>query len=277
MTTMTAWDGEARLATGWFDALFRREPLFAGAALVLAALIAPTLFAAALDERALGGFNVWIKPLKFELSLVIYLATLALFASELRRGATGKRAYRVFSIVVVIAIAAEMVWLLGAAGAGVASHFNRDSALMSTVYSVMGVAAVTLTSPTLVYGVLILRDKQVPPTTMRRAIGIGMVMTFFATLVTAGTMASGTSHLVGETGGAALPLMGWAREAGDLRVAHFFATHAMQALPLFALALTPLGLSRGRATAAVWGFAAIYLALVGWTFFEALAGRPFIA
>ncbi|KJV10327.1 hypothetical protein VZ95_05735 [Elstera litoralis] len=46
-------------------------------------------------------------------------------------------------------------------------------------------------------------------------------------------------HWVGgiasDAGG--LPIVGWARDGGDLRVAHFFGLHLMQALPLLALLL----------------------------------------
>src|SRR5262245_4841369 len=49
--------------------VFGREPLYAGAALCLAAFIAPTLVAMTLDARTLAGVNVWLKPLRFEVAL----------------------------------------------------------------------------------------------------------------------------------------------------------------------------------------------------------------
>ena len=52
---------------------FRREPLYAGAAAILAISMLPTLVAHALDDRLVGGIAAWAKPLKFEASLSVYL------------------------------------------------------------------------------------------------------------------------------------------------------------------------------------------------------------
>ena len=92
--TANALEVPDRLASPGVAELFRREPLYAGAALCLAALIAPTLFAMTLDQRTLLGSNVWVKPLRFEIALVVYLATLAWFAGWLPQGVTNTRWYR---------------------------------------------------------------------------------------------------------------------------------------------------------------------------------------
>jgi hypothetical protein len=60
-----------------------------------------------------------------------------------------------------------------------------------------------------------------------------------------------------------------------LRVAHFFATHAMHVVPLFGLLIAPLPQKRAG-KAAVVGFAAFYAAFVLYAFGEALAGKPFL-
>ena len=44
---------------------FRREPLYAGAALCLAALVPATVFAMSIDERTLHAVNVLLKPPRF--------------------------------------------------------------------------------------------------------------------------------------------------------------------------------------------------------------------
>jgi hypothetical protein len=97
-------------------------------------------------------------------------------------------------------------------------------------------------------------------------------------VVFAGYMSNSGSHFVGaaasDAGG--LAVMGWSREVGDLRVAHFLGTHAMHAVPL-------AGFVAGRvlpprpAVWATWGFAALWVALSAAVFAQALAGRPLLA
>jgi hypothetical protein len=139
--------------------LFRRHPLFAGGALCLLTLMVPTLFAMALEQRTFLDINVWIKPLKFQAALAMYLATLAWFADWLPPKVAASRWHRIFSMVVVLAVGAEVAWILGAAALGTASHFNDSSPAAAVLYALMGVLAVTLTTGSLVYGVAILRDR----------------------------------------------------------------------------------------------------------------------
>ena len=129
----------------------------------------------------------------------------------------------------------------------------------------------------LVLGILIARAgrPQLPPA-FRLSIVLGCTLAFVGTMVTAGFLASGNGHWVGGTlsdaGG--IPLMGWSRTGGDLRVAHFFSLHAFQAVPLAGWLLTRSGPERGKV--AVWGIAALYAAWVLFTFLQALSARPLI-
>src|SRR5262249_4858854 len=92
-----------------------------------------------------------------------------------------------------------------------------------------------------------------------------------------GYMASQTGHWVGgaPTDAGGWWLMKWARDGGDLRVAHFFGMHAMQVLP-FVGWLAARSVSRRRAIGLVVLFASLYAAFSTFTFMQALAGRPFV-
>lgn len=277
--TADIFDTRQRASSPWLIAeAFRREPLYAGAALCLAALAGPTLFAMALDQRTVLGVNVWIKPLRFEVALAVYLATLAWFAGWLPRSVVTAGWYRIFAVAVVLAIAAEMIWIGAAAAFGIASHFNESTPVLTWTYRIMGGLAVLLTSAALVYGILILRDQQsrLDPA-FGLSVGIGLVLTFLLTVAVAGYMATSGSHFVGGnlSGAEGTPLMGWARDGGDLRVAHYFATHAMHFIPAFGF-IASLLLSANAARLAIVVFSALFTALVGYAFAEALMGRPFL-
>jgi hypothetical protein len=69
--------------------------------------------------------------------------------------------------------------------------------------------------------------------------------------------------------------MGWSREMGDLRIAHFFGTHAMHAVPLFGF-VAGRTLAPRAAVAATWLFALLWTGFCLATFVQALAGRPFL-
>jgi hypothetical protein len=255
---------------------FAAEPRFAAAGALIALSLAVTLAAMALDPRLFQDENVWVKPVKFQVALGLYLLTLAFFARWLPQGMTARRDYRLFSAAVVLAVLAELVWIAGAAMFGTASHFNTEGA-MAAVYPVMGVLAVLLTSASLVHGVAIWRN---PATglapALKLAIALGLVLTFVLTVPIAFTLSQGDGHFVGApVSGAALPVLGWSREVGDLRSAHFLATHPMHFLPLAGLLAVALLPSRAAAPA-VWTATALYVGLTIASFALALAGRPLV-
>jgi hypothetical protein len=257
-----------------FDTLFGAVPVYAATGVAMLLLLLPTGFAALVDARLVEGVNVWAKPLKFQVSLAAFLLTLAFLARYVRPAMLAAGGYRVFSYAVAAAVALEIAWIMGAAAMGVASHFNR-SAIGQVIYPLMGAVATLLTSATAVQAWQIARsgDTRLSPV-LRDGIVIGLALVLPLTLITSGTLASGSGHLVGQGGGATIPLLGWARDAGDLRVAHFFATHAMHAVPAFAIGWAILGDSARRLP--VWLFAVAYSGFTLAVLFQAMAGRPFL-
>ena len=261
---------------GLFARFYTDAPTFTIAGLAMLGLMLPTAMAAIVDGRTLHGVDVWQKPLKFQAALVIYLLTLAFYARWLPPDMTRRRGYRVYSGVVVAAIFAEIVWISGAAAQGIGSHFNEATPLMARLYNIMGALAVLLTSASAVYAVAIARNGGFGAGPAARAalvLGLGLVLPL--TLVTAGTLAQNGGHWVGGTpdDGLGLPVMGWSRDGGDLRVPHFFATHAMHFVPAFGLvSMAVFGPARRWPVVA---FAVLYAAFTGLVFAQALAGRPF--
>jgi hypothetical protein len=76
-------------------------------------------------------------------------------------------------------------------------------------------------------------------------------------------------------GGPGLPLVNWSTQHGDLRIAHFFGMHAMQALPIFGFLLDRAGARSPRNLVVAAGI--LWLAAMGWLFTMALQGRPLLA
>jgi hypothetical protein len=196
----------------------------------------------------------------------------------LPRAAQAARAGRAVIGLAVGAGAYEMTWLIAAAVAGVPSHFNRTHWVWETAYNLAGLGATLLLVAVLVQGVLIQRDRQVPlHPAFRRSVALGAMLAFGATLVTAGALASGNGHWVGAavaSDAAGWAVIGWSRTGGDLRVAHFFALHAQQALPLAGAAIVAWRVP--RPLWAVGLVAVAYGALIAVTFVQALLGRPFL-
>ncbi len=271
------------------EELVARQPLFTWAAIVLTGLTLVTLAALLLDPRMLDGQNVWLKPLKFEISLTVFLLTLAWCAGWLPRGVAERDWFRLFTAVVVGCVALEMLWIAGAAAFGLRSHFNTDVAFLRAVYPFMGAVAAVLTSAALVFGSLILGygDSELAPP-LRHAVGLGLILTFVLTVLVAGTMAgwpgaTGAPVPTVDAGSSWLGgLLGWRSGAGDLRPAHFYATHAMQAVPLLGWLLCRLFPASSQTGAGwtlllVWLAGLAYTAFVGYLFLQALRERAAVA
>jgi hypothetical protein len=256
-------------------ALFAPEPRFALLGLLLAFSMAPALLAMQLDPRLFQGESIWLKPLKFQFALAVYLLSLAYFARFLPAGMVDSRNMRIFTAVVIFCVLAELAWIGGAAMFGTASHFNLTGPVMAGIYGLMGLFAVTLTSVSLVYGIAIWRNPAgLPNPALRLSVALGLILTFVLTVIVAGYMSAQPGHLVGTAvTGARVPIMGWSREVGDLRLPHFLATHAMHAIPLAGLLAVRM-LRKDAAQRAVWAVSAGFATLTLAAFAIAIMGYP---
>ncbi len=249
-------------------------PAFTILAILLALGLIPLYAAMALDIRVFQGESPWMKPVKFHYALGVYTITLAFFARYLPEGTRNGRTWRWFTAAVVFAIVAEVVWLSAAAMQNTASHFNTEVPLFAAVYPLMGAFATLLTSASLVMGILIWRNPATGlPPAVQLSVALGLILTFALTLPVAGYLSGNGTHFVG-TSTQELWVMGWSRDAGDLRVAHFLATHALHFVPVAGLAA--VWLVPAQAMRVVWVAAGLFAALVIFTFVQALQGRPFL-
>jgi hypothetical protein len=257
-----------------FGRMAKDAPAFTALAILLALGLIPLYGAMALDARIFQGDSPWMKPIKFHYALGVYTITLAFFARYMPEGTRLGRRWRWFTAAVVVAIVGEVVWLSSAAMLNTASHFNTTIPVFTAIYGLMGVFAVLLTSASLVMGVSVWRN---PATglapAVHLAVALGLILTFALTIPVAGYLSGNGGHFVG-TSTRELWVMGWSRDAGDLRVAHFLATHALHFVPV--AGLMAVWLAPAQAVRLVWLMAGLYAALVIGTFVQALQGLPFL-
>jgi hypothetical protein len=244
------------------------------------ALAVPSLLALMLDDRLLNGISVWSKPLKFQVSLTMMLATVLLLLPLIETTVREGWGVWLACLVACATASGEILYITLQAARGRASHFNADTPIEAFAYGLMGVGAVLLVLSSLAIGVfLLLRPSPDAPAGLQMGGAWGLILGSLLTLVTALALGSGQiagpGHWVGgvrsDVGG--LFLLGWSRSGGDLRVPHFFATHIMQALPIVGLILdivAPRLVSAGLLAAGT-----LSVTVVGATFAQAVAGRPF--
>lgn len=243
------------------------NPVLFNTALLHIALLFIFLAASAFDHRQVLSINLWVKPIKFALSIAIYCFTWACIIPYLPALAIQRN----FAWFTAVALTFEMAAIASQAALGRASHFNVSTPYNSLLFGLMGVFIVLQTLFALYVGVMFFGvTAGVLSPAMLWAIRLGIVTAcIFA--FQGGYMASKLTHTVGASdGGTGLPLLNWSRQAGDLRVAHFMGLHALQIIPLFVLVL-----GIGSVAPVIW-FSVGYFLLTSALFYQALQGHPLL-
>lgn len=265
------------------------RPLMAVAALMLVST-AVCIVGLLVDPRQVTGLDVWAKPLKFSLSILLYSVTWAWLIAQLPRW---RRLAHAAGTVVAVALIIEQVLIVAAAAAGTTSHFNVSTTVASVIWGVMAVSITTLYVCTFVttFAVFFLRLSTRSTTIAVRAgavIGLaGLGLAYLMTGPTAAQLADfrgiAGAHTVGVAdGGPGMPVLGWSTIGGDLRIPHFVGMHALQLLPLLAVLLGAAGrhwslLADDRVrTRLVVVAAAAYAATVALITAQALSGQSIV-
>lgn len=251
---------------------------FQAAAIMLAFSI-PTLAALLLDDRQLHGVSIWDKPLKFEISLALHLLTLGLLSRTLSAAAAGTRRIRAAYLISAFAAVGETAYIVLQAARARESHFNFATHVEAIMYGMMGLGATALVVCAFIIGLGIHRGVRAGiGDGIRYGAAWGLMLGAVGTFITAGVMSAGLldgpGHWVGGVHSDAhgLPLTGWSTTGGDLRVAHFFATHMMQTLPLIGWWADRWLPQRARQL--VQAAALLTVFIVVFTFIQAVRGRP---
>jgi hypothetical protein len=235
--------------------------------IALLAAMVPTAIALGLDDRMLRGASVWLKPLKFMLSIAVLSFTTAWFIGHLPRQHRRSRWVTAVAAMVIGAGAFELAYITLQAARGLWSHYNVDSTFHAVMYPLMGLGAIVLTASQPLLAWLLWRhpDARIPPV-YRASVLAGLVLTF----VLGGGVGALLSGLQ-PPDVAGMPFFGWSPSSGDLRPAHFLGIHSEHLLPAAGLVLATFLPARGRAWLAV--LALLHLIVLGALVMMAVAAR----
>lgn len=247
--------------------LLRRNEVLGWTTVAHAFLFVVAVVLTQVDSRQLAGINIWIKPMKFAVSIALYTGT---FGWIYHHAMAPGGAKALVSWVIATTLCYETVCIFGQAARGVGSHFNVATGFDGFVFSSMGIMILINMLAALGGAWHFWQTSPTIGLTPAYLWGIRLgILIFVLAGFEGGLMASRLQHAVGvPDGGAGLPILNWSTEGGDLRVAHFVGLHALQVLPL-------LGYWLGSVWA-VWGAAAGWVGLTVWLLLRALGGRPLI-
>src|SRR3954453_5249362 len=269
--------------------LWKASPPLTATGILMLGVFAASMAAMAVDASTILGAPRWLKPAKFAISTAIYAFTLAWIFTYLP---DWPRLTRRVGWIPALVVIMEVAIIDLQAARGTTSHYNVATTLDAVLFGAMGngiviawIAAITLT-------VALFRHRFADES-FGWALRLGMLLTVIGP-ATGGLMntptraplrrargppptapPAGPPPAGGPDGGPGLPITGWSREHGDVRVAHFVGMHAVQVLPAIAWLLTPVA-SPTRRRRAVIALSIAYFALFAVLLIQALNGHPLV-
>jgi hypothetical protein len=272
------------------ERLWRASPPLTAVGALMLVVAGASLLGILVDPRIITGAPAWLKPFKFAISTAVYSLTLAWIFGSLP---DWPRVRRVVGWTTAIVFVLEVAIIDAQAWRGTTSHFNVSTTLDAMLFSVMGAAIVLQTLVSVTVAVALWRHR-FTDRPLGWALRLGMTLTivgaFTGSLMTRPTAAqladaragarmtiAGAHSVDGTDGGPGVPVTGWSREHGDLRVPHFIGLHAIQALALIAVGLRrwrrPDAVRVKATLAAAASYASLFLLLLS----QALRGQSLTA
>ena len=274
-----------RVRLGW---LWAGSPVLTAAGLLMIGALAASVIGLVVDPRIITGAPAWLKPAKFGVSTAIYMLTLAAIFTQLPEW---PRTRRVVGWTTATVLVLEVAIIDTQAWRGTTSHFNIGTTLDLVLFAIMGTAIAVQTLSSVAVAVALWRQR-FDDRALGWALRLGLVITIVGASTgwlmtrptaaqlnearTTGHMAIAGAHTVGAPdGGPGLPGTGWSVAHGDLRIPHFVGLHAMQILPLLALALRRRSDAHARVRV-MFAATASYVALFAILLWQALRGQSLV-
>jgi hypothetical protein len=259
------------------------------AGLLMTGVLGVSVIGLLVDPRVITGAPAWLKPAKFAISTAIYMLTLAAIFTQLP---AWPRTRRVVGWVTATVLVLEVAIIDTQAWRGTTSHFNVGTMLDGALFAIMGLAILVQTMASVAVAVAVWRQR-FDDRALGWALRCGLVITIlgastggFMTRPTSaqiadaratGRMVVAGAHTVGAPdGGPGLLGTGWSVEHGDLRIPHFFGLHAMQILPLLALAVRRRRSDETAHVRVMFVATASYVSLFAILLWQALRGQSLV-
>ena len=273
-----------------FERLWRGSPPLAAVGTLMLAVAGASVVAMLVDPRVITGAPAWLKPFKFAVSIAIYSLTLAWIFGYL---SDWPRVRRIVGWVTAIVFVLEVAIIDMQAWRGTTSHFNISTPLNGVLFAVMGIAIFVQTAVSVAVAVALWRQR-VTDRVLGWALRFGMVLTIAGAmtgpLMTRPTSAqlaaaragermtiAGAHSVGGVDGGPGIPVTGWSREHGDVRVPHFIGLHAIQSLAILAVALRRWRRTEAVRVKAMLAAVASYASFFALLLWQALRGQSLVA
>ena len=231
------------------------------------------LVAMPFDKRKILGINPWIKPLKFDLSIMITFVTIAAILNGFERYAGARTA---IAATISISLSAENVLISLQSLRGVRSHMNESTPFDSRIWLAMGVLLAFFVLGAVSVLALAFIGHPKWPAAVTWGVRLGLLV-FLAGSAQGKPMVTHGGHTIGAPDGVhGLPFVNWSTAFGDLRVAHFFALHSLQTFPLLGLLISQTSLSEHLQIGGIVAGSIVYAAIIWLMYRQAMAGRPLL-
>jgi hypothetical protein len=273
-----------------FERLWRGSPPLTSVGTLMVVVAAASVVATLVDPRVITGAPAWLKPFKFAISTAVYSLTLAWIFGYL---SDWPRVRRIVGWTTAVVFVLEVAIIDMQAWRGTTSHFNVATPMNAVLFAVMGIAIFVQTAVSVAVAVALWRQR-FTDRTLGWALRFGMALTIVGAmtgpLMTRPTSAqlaaaragarmtiAGAHSVGGVDGGPGIPVTGWSREHGDVRVPHFIGLHAIQSLAMVAVALRWWRRSGAVRVRAMFAAAASYSSLFALLLWQALRGQSLVA
>lgn len=224
-----------------------------------------------LDSREILGINPWIKPIKFSLSISIYVFTFGWFLHYIR---SHTKTVKLISVTTSILMVLEICILIIQSARGETSHFNFTTTFNSRMFAALGIFIGISALMIIIYLLTLLFRKAEIQGHYKWSIIFALIL-FLVSNWVGGEMIKNGAHTIGASdGGEGILFFNWSVKNGDLRIAHFLGIHSIQIIPFLTYRFTKRIIKPSFAYGVLAIIVSVFLLVFYSLYSQAIAGNP---